>query len=180
MAQTSVNPFGQPQAIAGQGVQNGEEQDQTVMNAEASANMRFGIGVKPGTLDREVLLVTANNSVVEGVTLFDFDHSPGTFGDIDPTPVTGGLKPQKLLQVREWGKIWVQVDPSVVTIVPNVDRGFCRASANAGDTVIGAWRNTDDGHVIDATKQALFTSGVRIAADGSKIAELFCNFIAKP
>ncbi len=181
MSQTAINKAGQPVAVAGQLSDNGEGKDiVSRFNSEASAAIQFGIGVKPGTLRDAVLLPTATSSVIEGINVFGFNHQPGSNGDLDQGSTPPGVKPKGGLQILVRGRIWVLLDPSVVTIIPNVDRGYCRCTANAGDSMIGAWRNADDTS-IDCTKQTLFRSVVYTSADGvSKIAELDVDFVNKP
>ena len=80
--QTVINPAGQPIAVAGQGVDTGEGQDDvTRINSEASANIGFGLAVKVGTKDHSALMLSGGGDTVDGVVLFDYNHSPGTFGE---------------------------------------------------------------------------------------------------
>lgn len=183
MSQTFINPAGQPVAVAGQLSDNMEGVDVVSrFNEEVTSALQFGIGVKPGTYRDGVLLPTATSSVIEGVNTWGINHLPGASGDLDQTSTPPGVKPKGGLKVLQRGRIWVLLDASVTTIVPNVDRAYCRALPNGGNTVIGTFAPADDaGFMVDCTKQAIFRSGVFTAADGvSKIAELEGDFVNKP
>ncbi len=182
--QTTVNPAGQPVAVAGQLSDNQEGVDiVSRFNAEASANIAFGLAVAPvGTQIRDgVINMAGSGDVVEGVNVWGFNHMPGSNGDLDQTSTPPGLRPKAGLQVIQRGRVWVVVDAGVTSIVPNIDRAFVRYSANGGNTVVGAFSNaTDSGHNTDITKQAIFRSGIFLSADGvTKIAELDVDFVNK-
>lgn len=184
MSQTVVQPTGQPIAVAGQ-LSDNQEAPNIVsrFNEEASAALQFGIGVKPGTARDGVKLPSATSSVIEGINLFGFNHLPGASGDLDQSSTPPGVKSKGSLKILQGGRAYVLLDASgISSIAPNVDRGYCRATTNGGNTVIGAWNNADDsGHMVDCTKQSIFRSGLFTSADGvSKIAELEVDFVNKP
>lgn len=180
MSQTSVNPAGQPIAIAGQVSDTRLNDMLSRFSGESSTRIGFGLGVKPGTLDHEVKLPTANSSVIEGVTAWSANHVPGVTGDLDQTSSPPGLKPKAGMELMRQGRIWAQIDGDTV-ITSGITRAYCRFETDgASNTLVGTWRHSDDGHVIDTRKQAIFMSGVRVAADGTKIAELAVNFDAAP
>ena len=180
--QTSINKAGQPIGVAGQLSSMQEGSDiASRFQGEATAVMPFGIGVKPGSTFRKVLLPTAQNSVIEGIVLHSMAHVPGVTGDLDQ--VSGGLKPNAGLDLLRRGRCYVVVDASVQSITPFTDRGFCRIAANVGtgDLVIGAWRTAADGaDCVDCTTKVQFISPLFTAADGTtKIAEVQVDFVNK-
>lgn len=180
MSQTSIAKTGQPIAVAGQ-LSDSHKGTDTVsrFSGEASAVIPFGVGVKPGTTFRKVLLPTASSSIIEGIVRFGYGHVPGATGDLDQT--LGGLKPNAGMDVVRRGRMYVLVDANVTTITPYSDRGYCRFESSSGATVVGAWRNTDDSHVVDCSKAVQFVSPLFTAADGSsKIAEVQVEFTIKP
>lgn len=181
--QTSINQAGQPVGVAGQLSDNMEGMDiVSRFNQEASANIQFGIGIKPGAARDGVKLLTANTETVEGINIWGFNHEVGANGDLDQTAVTGGLRPKASMQVLQRGRCYVVVDAGVSSIIPNVDRGYIRCVANGGNTVIGAFSNISDStNSIDSTKQVIFRSNIFTAADGvTKIAEVDVDFVNKP
>lgn len=173
MSQTSINPAGQPIAVAGQAVDTGEGADDVSrFNGESSSAIGFGLGVKPGTYDHDVKLPTTG-CTFGGVTMWSAAHVPGASnGDLDTTSTPPGIKIKGRIDVRRRGRIWAQVDADT-SITPGVTRAYLRfESDGVSNTLVGTFRHSDDGHVVDVRKQAVFVSGVRTAADGSKIAEL--------
>lgn len=177
--QTTILRSGQPQAFAGMVADTGIKDDLSAYNLEVSAEIAFGLGVK-WSGQRGALLPTASSSVIRGVSVWNGNHQTGLYGDLGTT----GLKPNAAMVVRDLGRIWVLVDAgqAVGDFTPGITRGWCRFETDGGsNTVVGAWRGADDGHAIDCTKQCVYVSSVILAADGvSLIAELDCNFIAKP
>jgi hypothetical protein len=172
--QTTINPAGQPIAVAGQGVDTGEGADDVSRTNGGATNIGFGLAVIQGTYDHTAVLPSQTTDIPQGVVLFDYSHSPGTFGDIDQAGTPPGLKQNVQFAIRRRGRIWVQLDAAFAgSIVAGVDRAYVRAIANGGNTLIGAFTNAPDaGKTIDWTDKGVFVSGVRYAADGTKIAEL--------
>lgn len=170
-AQTTILPYGQPVAFAGQCTH--KEDSTTAVSKEASVNIQFGLGVKPGTKVKEMLLPTASSSVLLGILLQNQVYAPGTFGEVDQTSTTKGVIPNTLGEVLKHGRAWVIVDADT-SITPNVTRAYWRFETDGGsNTLVGTFRHSDDGHVVDVRKQVLFTSGIFTAADGAtKIAEV--------
>lgn len=177
--QTSVSRSGQSQAFAGMNGDIGATRDLSAFNSEASAEMRFGIGVKPSGA-RGALLPTAVSSRIAGVVLQNANHQTGTNGDLGTT----GLKANADLTLRRSGTVWVLVDAgqAVGDFTPGITPGWCRYETDGGsNTIVGAWRGADDSHSIDCSKQATFVSSVILAADGvSLIALLEVDFANKP
>lgn len=178
-AQTKILAAGQPVAVAGEATKfiDGE----SCINAEAATNLGFGLGVKPGTKVKEVLLPTASNSVFRGVVVQNRMHSPGTFGDIDDSGSPPGMKPKTSVEILAEGRCWVVVDGDTV-ITPGVTRAFWRFETDgASNTLVGTFRHNDDTHVVDVRGQVLFVSGVMDAADvlkgagSQKIAEVMIS-----
>ena len=170
-AQTTINAYGQPSAIAGMMTQ--ERDALSAVSKETVNNIAFGVGVKPGTNAKEALLPTASSSVLLGINVVFKTHAPGTFGDIDQSSATTGMKPNTQLHVLREGRCFVQVDADTVIAAPNVTRAYWRFETDGGtNTLVGTFRHSDDGHVADTRKQVLFVSGVLTAADGTKVAEV--------
>jgi hypothetical protein len=176
--QTSINTAGQP--IAFQGLVTKKLDSLSVSNYEASANLQPGLGVKPGTGQRTALLPTASSSVFMGIVAAAAAYAPGSFGELDQASTPAGYIPDTLFECVTKGRAWVQVDADCA-ITPNVTRAYWRFETDgASNTKVGTFRHTDDGHVVDTTKQCIFRSGVFTAADGTKIAELDFNTDIKP
>lgn len=179
MSQTSVSQSGQSVAVAGQLVDNQEGEDiVSRFSQEASAEIPFGAGVQFGTVRDGVKLLTSSG-VIEGVSVWGFNHQPGTNGDLGTT----GLKPKAGLQVIRRGRVYVLLDKTIsVAIVPS-DRGFCRYTIDGvTNPTIGAWSNASDaGKNLDCTKQVEFLSAAFLSADGTNyIAEADVAFVNKP
>lgn len=177
--QTTILAAGQPAAFAG--LCTHKLDSLSAVSREVSANIQFGLGVKPGVKLKEMLLPTASSSVLLGVLVQNQVYAPNTFGEIDQTSATKGLIPSTIGEVLATGRAWVIVDADT-SITPNVTRAYWRfESDGASNTVVGTFRHSDDGHVVDTTKQVKFISGVFTAADGvTKIAEVAIEAYNKP
>ena len=180
--QTSINPAGQPIALAGQLAETREACDiVSRFSEESSTCIGFGLGVKPGTGEQGVKLPSATSDKVVGLVKHGFNHTPGVTGDLNQTATPPGLKPKSGLELVRRGCVWAQIDVGISAITPNVDRGYVRAAANGGNTLVGALSNADDsGKMVDCRGQILFVSGVKYAADGSKIAKVEVDFLNVP
>lgn len=170
-AQTSINPAGQPIAFAGMVLHRIDSA--SAVNKEASSAMRFGIGVKPGTKEQEMLLPTSASSVLAGIVASTHAKAPGTFGGIDQSATPPGVVAGGQFELLRKGRCWVHVDADTA-ITPRVTRAHWRAVSDGGsNTIVGTFRhNQDSTNTVDVTGQVLFVSGVRTAADGTKIAEV--------
>lgn len=172
--QTSISRSGQPRAIAGMVADTGIKDDVAAFNTDV-VSIPFGTGVK---WDGETgaKQPSASGSILKGIIRWDASHQTGTNGDLDST----GLKTKAEMYCRRRGRMWVLVDVGIAvgSFTPGTDKGYCRFESDGGsNTVIGAWRNTDDGHVVNASGQVTFISTVILAADGvSHIAEVDCDF----
>lgn len=172
--QTAIQPYGQP--IAFQGLVTHLEDSESLINKEASLNIGFGLGVKGGTLTKEAKLPTSNTDKIRSIIVQNDQYTQGTFGDLDASGSPPGITPNSPCEGLKHGRCWVEVEAGI-TISPNVDRGYCRAVANGGNSKLGAWTNAADGsNTIDCTTQVLFVSAAYTAPDGKKIAEVFVNF----
>lgn len=172
--QTTILAAGQPPAFAGLCTQKLDSV--SAASREASANIQFGLGVKPGVKVKEMLLPTASSSVLLGILLQNQVYAPGTFGEIDQSSATKGLIPNTFGEILTEGRGWVIVDGDA-SITANVTRAYWRfESDGASNTLVGTFRHSDDGHVVDVRGQVLFVSGVFTAADGvTKIAEVYVS-----
>lgn len=120
-------------------------------NKEASASMPFGIMVKQGTLDDDILLITAAANKLAGVTTWAHDFARTS--ELD----TGGVKPGATVGVVWQGPVLV-LPEDAVTPSSGV---HVRINANGGNTQPGAFRGAADAtHSIDCTGFARWlTSG---------------------
>jgi hypothetical protein len=174
--QKVILPYGQPAACAGE-VTRRIDSDSRI-NAELVTNLGFGLGVAPGTLTKSCLLPSGPTSVLLGVTSIERRFSAGTFGQLDTQSVPPGLRPKASIDVLTEGRIWVVVDADTV-IVPGITRAFWRwVGDGVSNNLIGTFRHTDDGRVVDVRRQVLFVSLMLDAADvlhgagSQKIAEV--------
>lgn len=104
-------------------------------NAEASAEIAFGLAVKRGTADGSMNVLTAITEAVFGVTVFNHLFSkPDELGDT-------GMKPNVTGDVLRMGRIYVLTETNI-TPASGV---FVRALVSGGNTTIGAFRGTADG-----------------------------------
>lgn len=182
MSQTSINAEGQPIGVAGQIMDNAEVQDVTsVFSEEASAQMPFGIGVVQGTDEHGVKLPSGSGDHAVGIVTWSMSHAPansaGTSGDLGST----GLLPKAGFGLMRKGRVMVQLDAGVSSVSANVDRAYLRYETDGGtNTIVGRFGTTSDGHNLDLTKVAVFVSGVKTLADGTKGAILEVDFTSKP
>jgi len=136
----------------------------TVLQSEATASIQFGVGVKRGTADDTILLLTANTDALDGITVYEADHpSPYELGTV-------GILPGVTMRVLRFGRIKVipedNVDPTKGV--------FVRAIANGGNTKIGAFRGTADGtNTIDVSAFAKW----RTTTTGGNLGILEINLI---
>lgn len=176
-AQTVILPYGQPFGYAGQPTKILDTK--SAENAEASANIGFGLGVKPGATQNAALLPTASSSILDGVTANINVVAPGTFGNVVQSGVDGQTPGTMMTLVTE-GRCYVVVDGDT-TVTPNVTRLYWRyESDGASNTRIGTFRNTDDGHVVDTRNQVLAVGPIQSDADvltggATKICEVYIS-----
>jgi hypothetical protein len=113
---------------------SGEDDCRTFAQAEASAELPFGVMVaQGGTADKAILPVDANSRFV-GVVIHSHEYVPGT--DMGTT----GLKPKVAMAVMNKGRIWVKVEEAVAVN----DRAYVRHTSGAGGTQKGAFRKSAD------------------------------------
>lgn len=138
---TLTADIGVPGQIASfQGLDDAITLDKT--SKEASAAIPFGVVVKQGTLDDDVLLMTAANNKLEGVTAFAHDFARNS------ELTSSGLQPGTTFPVVFQGPVLVLPEGNV-TPASGV---HIRFSANGGNTQPGAFTATADaGHTIDAS-----------------------------
>jgi len=138
----SLTPdIGVPGQIASfQGLDDAITFDKT--SKEASASIPFGVTVKQGTLDDDVLLMTAAANKLVGVTAFAHDFARNS------ELTSSGLQPGATFAVVFQGPVLV-LPEGAVTPASGV---HIRFSANGGNTGIGAFTATADAtHTIDAS-----------------------------
>ena len=105
---------------------------------------------------------------------------PENTGLVETDSTGAGVVPAGRLNVLRKGRVWVVIDQSITTITPFSDRPYVRIATSGANTTLGAFSNVSDTSTSqDISKQAIFTSAVVTAADGTKIAELEVDFTAK-
>lgn len=177
-AQSVILPYGQPAGYPGQPTHITDTHN--AANKEVSASIRFGIGVKPGTNVGEALLPTASSSILDGITINRQVYAPGTFGNLDAV----GMITNTIMELGTEGRMYVLVDGDTVG---GVDvRAYWRFESDGGsNTIIGTFRDTNDTHVVDTTKQVVFKgfpfSSVNVLTGGTeKICEVYVSISNKP
>ncbi len=121
---------------AGDPADAGFKDDHAYVQAEASAEMPFGVGVVQGAADSKAVLPSGGSTAANfrGVLLrsdtYDSTYQLGTTG----------VKPQQAISVRARGRVKVTVEEAV----SKGDRAFLRITANGGD-LPGQWRKSADG-----------------------------------
>ncbi len=155
-AQTTILAYGQPGGYAGQPTQVLDTQ--SAANNEASLAIGYGLGVKPGTLLKSMLLPTANSSTLAGVILNEMVYAPGTFGNVTSVGVTVNTIATLLTE----GRCYVVVDSD--TVAGN-DTPAYWCFQTAGNSVIGQFRDTDNGNTVDTTKKVTFKGSPFAAPD---------------
>lgn len=118
--------------------------------AEASAEIPFGVAVMQGATDNSALLPTsATTSKFLGVVLHSHVYDSTQLGDT-------GVKPKNVLSVLSRGTVYVQVEEAVVV----GDRPFVRYATGAGGSQKGAFRKSAD------TATAVELKGARYLESG--------------
>jgi hypothetical protein len=148
MSQTSIDSK-MPIAVPGLLADNTMSKDaMSAFNAEASAEIPFGVMVAHGTADDDAKLLAATTDHLMGVSVFGHHYDrPLELGDT-------GLKPKTHFDVLRKGRIYVLVEEPVTP----ASAVFVRAVAT-GDEVAGAFRDTADGtDTIDISKFARFVT----------------------
>ncbi len=103
-------------------------------NAEASAEIPFGVAVAQGTHPEAAILPTSAGARIIGITLHSHVYArPEEVGDV-------GVKPKVTLNVLSRGTCWVRTESAVVVGA----RPFVRFAAGAGGTQLGAFRGDAD------------------------------------
>lgn len=150
MSQTVINATGQlAEAIqAGSVGTLGNNTIITATNSEASAEMRFGIGVKQGATDDAVLLLTAITDDVKGIIVFG--HGFSRTNELGTT----GLKPKTTFGLMRRGFIWVLPEGAVTT----ASGVHIRALIGAGVAVGGFLGAADGTNTRDITAFARWHS----------------------
>lgn len=109
---------------------------------EASASIPFGVMVKQGTLDDDILIMTAAVNKLAGVTCWAQDFARPSELDAN------GIRPGTTVGVVFIGPVLVVVEDAVT---PSSSVRI-RHTTGAGGTVIGSFRGTAEAtHTIDAT-----------------------------
>lgn len=167
MAQTSY-PKTMPIAFAGMKADATADTIDSYVNAEATAEIPFGVGVIKGTADNRAVLPGAagDSAALVGVVVHSHSyHKPEQLGDT-------GIKPKNMMSVMSKGRIYVKVEEAVT----KGDRAFMRIAngSNAAHTQKGAWRKSAD--VVATVATAIEILGARYytsaAADGFAILEI--------
>lgn len=139
----------------------------SMINGEASAEIRFGIAVAQGSTDKSAIKLAATSDKLVGVVMFRHGYADTIeLGDT-------GIKPGVVMEVLNEGECWVIVEEDVTP----ASAPLVRAVAS-GSEIAGAFRDTSDGSdLIDVSHFCRFVSTSTLAADGTtKIAKLRFNF----
>lgn len=168
-------------AIAYAGMLQGGDNDvRSGKNAEASANMPFGIAVvrktSGATSDIDMLLPSATTQKPAGIVVHSHTHplfwqdATGSHGELAAT----GLVPGTIFNLLREGLISV---PVATGCAPG-QRLWVRCIANGAiSTQLGSCENANDGsNMIDATQQGEFVSTAAAGGFGW----LDCDFLNKP
>lgn len=172
-------------AYAGMIADGGQVRDiKTLMSAEASAQIPFGVAVafKPSpTYDTDATMPANSTDLVAGILVHSHDYArqfvvtqpdgtTATVGDLGTT----GVAPGAHLGVMRKGRIWVVVEDGCAV----GDRLYVRYSSHTGvGTQLGAIRATaDSGYTIDLTKVGQFVTSCAAAG----LAMLEVDFTNKP
>lgn len=172
MSQTSIEATGQPPARAGQLADMGEDNEiYSGFSAEPTATIPFGVAVArsasgPG---RQFTNLAAGTTGVAGITVYSYNHQPGTTGDLDSS---GNLKPGSQLDILDEGRVYVIVEEAVLP----EDRPHVRVAASGANTTIGGFRKSADGaNSVDITRQGKFLT----AAPAGGLAVLEVDFLIR-
>lgn len=141
-----------------------EDYCRSYVNAEASAEMPFGICVAQGTAYNQAILPVDANSILAGVIVHSHDYVPTL--ELGTT----GLKPKTSLSIMIQGTIYVLVEEAVAVN----DTAYVRHTASGGNTQKGAWRKSAD------TATAIIVRGARFltAASSGGLAVVQVDFNA--
>jgi hypothetical protein len=131
MAQTSY-ATAQSAAFPGMLADSTAKQTESFFNAEASAEIPFGVMVKQGTGDFTCNLLAAITDNIVGISHHSHTYEYGTTG--------GGVVPKDPVNVLTKGRVWVTVEDACTP----ASTVFTRAVAT-GAEVKGAFRATADG-----------------------------------
>jgi hypothetical protein len=149
----------------------------TMVNAEASAEIPFGVAVSFKTSspasDRDAVLPSTSELKVRGIVVHSHDYARTvTLADGSVAGELGstGLRPGAGLQVLVKGAVWVRVQQAVVP------GAYICKTANTVYTAKGQLGNADESsNTIDATKVGLYET----AAAAGGLARLRVDFTVK-
>jgi hypothetical protein len=146
MSQTVVNST-LTKAFAGMLADAGPNDVITRIQAEASAEMPFGIMVAEGAADEAGILPVDGTSKFAGLLM----HSHAYAKDTELGTV--GIKPKAVLSILRKGRAWVTVEETVA----KGDPVFIRHTASGGNTQKGAFRKSaDTATATDLTKKGVY------------------------
>lgn len=152
-----------PVAFAGMKADSGEDDCVTRANAEASAEIPFGVAVcRQTTSDTKVILPAASGDIANlaGVVVHSHEYAPNV--EIGTT----GVKPKVPMAVMQRGRIWVTVEEAVAV----GDRAFVRFATGAGGSQKGAFRKSADTATAAECKGMVYRSAA--SASGLAILEI--------
>lgn len=152
----------QSAAFAGMLADDGHHDIFPMVNAEASASIPFGVGVKKGTGDSDAVLPAAETDAIIGFTVHTHNYARGSSVSNSDLDDNGDMRPGAVMNVLRKGRLYVYARTSAV--VAFTSRLWVRAVAGGGE-FIGAAEDADDStDTIDCTKQGQFiTSGAQNA-----------------
>lgn len=158
-------------AVAGAlACEHNEASIMSMFNAEASAEIPFGFGVKWGSATdaKSAKLPAAEADNVVGIVVRLHTYETGTGGELG----TSGVKAGGKLNVLRRGVIWAVAEDACV---PG-DRLWVRCTVGGAGEVLGGLTNADEGtETIDATAQGTWLT----AAAAGGLAKLSVDFTNK-
>ena len=180
MAQLTYNT-NMAKGFAGQLATTSHKQVDSFVNAEASADMPFGIAVKKGSADGECLLPSSASDKIIGLTMRD--NSLDTLA----LASNGAIAPKAMASVMRVGAMYALPEQTVA----KGDKVFVRFTAGAGALKVGRLRKDGGGAAqvstltptaVNSTAYFVTIDGLRFdyTSDGSATAaEIVAGLLAK-
>lgn len=163
-------------AIEGALADNGAHDCVTKYNAESSAAIKFGAGVKFGATDFAALLPSAQADKICGIVVHSNQYSVGADGELkqDGTAWTNGLRPGAEMTILRKGRIWALAGSAVT---PGDRLYVRRTSAQSGNEFLGGLEDAADStDMVDCTAQGVWLT----TAAAGELAILEVDFTNKP
>lgn len=168
MPQTSIPSAFTVVTTPGVLADTGDVDVMSLINAEASASMPFGIAVAKGTGDNEGILPAASNFVPMGVAVHDMTTESSA---LPASPTGAGILPKGSISALKRGRVVVETE---VAVTP-ASTPFVRYASGAGGTQLGAFRNSaDTATAADASSWCRFiTTSQAVGGKNYAVLEVF-------